>query len=235
MRKTPKTSDKAVVLLSGGIDSAVTLYLVLKYGFRAFVLIFDYRQRHKKEISYAVRNAKNLAVPFEVIRISLPWGGSALTDRSIQIPEKQARKAIPVTYVPARNIIFLSFSVSFAEAIGAEKIFIGAHIQDYSGYPDCRPDFLTSFQNAANLGIKNKGIEIVAPLLKKRKSEIIELGLSLGVDFRNTWSCYRGGRTPCGKCDSCRYRLQGFAQAKVKDPLLSRENENYRESETNFR
>jgi 7-cyano-7-deazaguanine synthase len=212
--------EKAVVLLSGGIDSTVTLYLVRKYGFAPFALIFDYSQRHEKEIFYAIKNAKKLHIPYQVIRISLPWGGSALTDRRIKVPETRSHRGIPPTYVPARNIIFLSFAVSLAETITARKIFLGAHIQDYSGYPDCRPDFLTMFQAAANSGIKNKNIEIVAPLLEKKKSEIIKLGLSLDVDFRDTWSCYKGQKFPCRRCDSCRYRLKGFREAGIKDPLL---------------
>jgi len=212
--------EKAVVLLSGGIDSTVTLYLVRKYGFYPFALIFDYSQRHGKEVFYAVKNAKKLHIPYQVIKIELPWGGSALTDRRIKVPENRARGGIPPTYVPARNIIFLSFAVSLAETIAARKIFIGAHVQDYSGYPDCRPDFLTMFQAAANSGIRHKNIEIVAPLLEKKKSEIIKLGQSLGVDFRDAWSCYNGKEFPCRRCDSCRYRLKGFREAGIKDPLL---------------
>ena len=220
MSQHPKTKEKVVVLASGGLDSAVTLRLVIKYGFLPFVLIFDYNQRHTKEIDFAVKNARACGAGYELMKISLPWCASALTDKNIKVPLGGAAKGIPVTYVPARNIIFLSFAVSLAESISAKKVFIGAHMHDYSGYPDCRSEFLTSFQNAANLGIKKRGIEIVAPLLHKKKSEIIRLGESLGVDFKDTWSCYQGKTLPCGECDSCRYRAKGFKQAGIKDPLL---------------
>ena len=220
MRKDPKKKEKVVVLLSGGIDSAVTLHLAKHYGFLPFALIFHYNQRHAKEIDFAVKNARKCNTPYQVIRVNLPWGGSALTDRKVKVPQSGLAKGIPATYVPGRNMIFLSFAVSLAEATSAKKIFIGAHIQDYSGYPDCRPDFLTSFQNAANHGVKDKGIEIVAPLLDKRKSEIIRLGASLGVDFKDTWSCYQGRKSACGRCDSCLYRTKGFKEAGIKDPLI---------------
>jgi 7-cyano-7-deazaguanine synthase len=220
MRGHPKRKERVVVLVSGGIDSTVTLHLVGKCGFSAFALIFDYSQRHTKEIDLAIKNARKCGVRYELLKIRLPWGASALTDKAIEIPKSGISRGIPATYVPGRNIIFLSFAVSFAEAIKAKKIFIGAHTQDYSGYPDCRGEFLTGFQEAANLGIKRKGIEIVAPLLEKRKSEIIRLGASLGVDFKDTWSCYQGKRLPCGVCDSCRYRARGFREAGLKDPLL---------------
>ena len=216
--------ERGVILLSGGIDSTVTLYLARKYGIDCFGLIFDYGQRHKKEIYYALKNVRRLRIPYQVVRLELPWGGSALTDRRLRIPTGGIKKGIPLTYVPARNLIFLSFAFSLAEVIKAKKIFIGAHTQDYSGYPDCRPDFLNSFQISANLGIKDRGIEIVAPLLDKRKSEIIKIGLSLGVDFTQTWSCYKGGRRPCLKCDSCRYRMRGFKEARIRDPLLEKKN-----------
>ncbi len=215
-----KKQKKAVVLLSGGIDSTVTLYLARKYGFSAQALIFNYRQRHKKEISCAIDNVKRLNIPYRLININLPWGGSALTDRKIKVPGRKS-KGIPPTYVPGRNLIFLSFAVSFAESVKAKKIFIGAHIQDYSGYPDCRPEFLHGFQHAANLGVKHKGIYIEAPLLYKKKAEIIKLGDSLGVDFNKTWSCYKGGKKPCGSCDSCRYRRRGFEEAGLSDPLVN--------------
>ena len=211
----------AVVLLSGGIDSTVTLYLARKYGFNPFALIFNYQQLHNKEICYAVRSAKKINIPYNLVNISLPWGGSALIDRKIKMPQRRCAKSIPSTYVPARNIIFLSFAFSFAETIRANRIFIGAHIQDYSGYPDCRPEFLLRFQKAANSGTRSKDIRIVAPVINKNKTEIIRLGVSLGVDFKNTWSCYNGGKVPCCKCDSCRYRTEGFKKANLRDPLLT--------------
>jgi 7-cyano-7-deazaguanine synthase len=218
-----KRRNKAVVLLSGGIDSVVTLYSALHYGFSPECLIFNYGQRHQKEVSFAIRNAERLNLPYYLIKIPFCWSCSALTDTTRKIPVRRNEKIIPVTYVPGRNLIFLSFAFSYAESIGSNRIFIGAHVQDYSGYPDCRPEFLSSFEHAANLGIKNRNIKIEAPLLKKRKAEIIKLGYSLGVDFRNTWSCYQGKKYPCLKCDSCRYRKEGFLQAGRNDPLLVKE------------
>lgn len=212
---------RAVVLLSGGIDSTVTLYLSKKRKYQPCALIFNYSQKHKKETLYAVKNAKKLGIPYHIITIALPWGGSALTDRGIAVPLNQRRRGVPSTYVPARNIIFLSFAFSFAETIKAKKIFIGAHTQDYSGYPDCRPEFLRSFENSVHLGMKNKSIAISAPLIDKRKSEIISLGLSLGVDFSETWSCYNGWTIPCGGCDSCRFRLSGFKDLGLQDPATT--------------
>ena len=213
--------QKAVVLLSGGIDSTVTLHLAKKYGFTIFALIFNYKQLHSKETSCALTTVNRLKIHYYLISINLPWGGSALIDKKIKLPQKRYARSIPSTYVPARNIIFLSFAFSFAETVCAKKVFIGAHIQDYSGYPDCRPEFLLRFQKAANLGTRNKKIRIAAPLIDKNKAEIIRLGLSLGVDFKNTWSCYKGGNRPCCKCDSCRYRIDGFKKANFKDPLLT--------------
>jgi 7-cyano-7-deazaguanine synthase len=214
-----RTKQKVLVLLSGGIDSVVTLYLARKKGFKPQALIFDYNQRHDKEVKFAVRNAKKIKVPYQVIRIKFPWAGSALTDKKIKIPRRLNKSRIPVTYVPARNLIFLSFAVSFAESTGIKKIFIGAHTQDYSGYPDCRPDFLNSFQATANFGTKAKNIEIVAPFLASKKSDIIKTGSCLGVDFKYTWSCYQGAAKPCRVCDSCRYRQKGFSAAGLSDPL----------------
>jgi 7-cyano-7-deazaguanine synthase len=213
---------KAIILLSGGIDSTVTLYFAKKYGYKLTALIFDYNQRHKKEIECAKKIAILNKIKFYIIKINLAWTKSSLTDRRIKIPFNRdlRRKEIPSTYVSGRNIIFLSYAVSCAESIGAKKIFIGAHIQDYSGYPDCRPEFINSFQEAINLGMKEKNIEIIAPLIDKSKKEIIELGLSLKVPYQYTWSCYKGGKFPCKKCDSCRYRMSAFEELGIIDPLL---------------
>ena len=217
---------KAIVLLSGGLDSATTLYLARKQGYKCFCLIFDYGQRHKKEIECAKKIARVSSCPAQVIKINLPWRGSSLLDKKLRIPQRynvKGNSAIPSTYVPARNIIFLSFALSFAEAIKAEAIFIGAHTQDYSGYPDCRPEFYRAFKKVISTGTKagveKRGIKIQAPLIRKTKSQIVRKASQLGVPFALTWSCYQGGRVPCGECDSCYYRAKGFKEAGIKDPL----------------
>lgn len=219
IRENFRAEKKAVVLLSGGLDSAVTLYYAKAGGFSPFCLIFDYGQRHKKEIQSAKRIAQSLNCKYEIIKISLPWKGSALLDKKINIPVRA--KGIPITYVPGRNIIFLSFALSCAEAINAGTIFIGAHAQDYSGYPDCRPAFYRAFMQAAKegtkRGVEGKPVQIITPLIAKSKAQIIILGNKLGVPFGKTWSCYRGGKTPCGKCDSCFYRKKGFREAGLRD------------------
>jgi len=218
-------SKRAVVLLSGGLDSATTLYIAKAEGNRCHCLIFDYAQRHKREIESAKKIARKANCKYMVIKISLPWGGSALLDKHAGVPlAVGARKNfIPATYVPARNIIFLSSALSYAEAIGAQAVFIGAHAQDYSGYPDCRPQFFRAFRKTAAYGTKSgvekRKIEIKTPLIAKTKAQIIRLGASLGVPFALTWSCYQGGRRPCGKCDSCYYRAKGFRQARMEDSL----------------
>jgi 7-cyano-7-deazaguanine synthase len=213
---------KGVILLSGGVDSTVTLYFAKKYGYKLTALVFDYQQRHRKEIECAKKIAKINQIKYYITKIDISWTKSSLTRKSIKVPINRnlEGKEIPSTYVSARNIIFLSYAVSLAESIGAKKIFMGAHIQDYSGYPDCRPQFINSFQKAVNLGMKEKDIEIVTPLIDKSKKEIIKLGLSLKVPFQYTWSCYKGGRFPCKKCDSCRYRMNAFQDLGIIDPLL---------------
>ncbi len=224
---------KAIILLSGGLDSATTLYLAKKLGFKCFCLIFDYGQRHGKEIKSAKAIAQSVNCQSQVIKISLPWKGSALLDKKIIIPgrdnetTRQRDNAIPSTYVPARNIIFLSFALSYAESVGASAIFIGAHVHDYSGYPDCRPEFYRAFNRiitcGTKAGVEKRRIEIKTPLINKNKTEIIKLGKRLGVPFARTWSCYQGAKIPCGKCDSCYFRAKGFQGAGIKDPLLSRD------------
>lgn len=217
---------KAIVLLSGGVDSATILYYARAKGFSPYCLIFDYGQRHRVELKRAAGIARGAGCPCRVVTIRLPWGGSALLDRKIGLPQRKAidPREIPVTYVPARNIIFLSFAASFAEAIGARAIFIGANAIDYSGYPDCRPEFFRRFQQALDRGLKSgvqkKTIRIYAPLLRKTKAQIVQMGLRLRVPFARTWSCYRGGRRPCGVCDSCLLRRRGFEEAGLKDPAV---------------
>jgi len=215
---------KSVILLSGGLDSAVTLYYAKNRGNKLTAIIFDYNQRHKKELVYAKRIARLNNLKYYVIKIGLDWAKSSLVDKKIKVPLNRNLKSpeIPFTYVSGRNIIFLSYAASLAESIGAKSIFIGAHIEDYSGYPDCRPQFLKSFNRAINEGLKCKGMKIAAPLLNKNKKEIIQLGLRLNVPFQSTWSCYKGGITPCGKCDSCRFRIRAFEGLGLTDPLLRR-------------
>ena len=208
--------------MSGGLDSGAALYFAKAKGYKCFCLIFDYGQLHKKEIIQAVHIAKASACAYEILKIDFPWKGSALLDRKIKVPEK-ITKGIPATYVPARNIIFLSFALSFAETIKAQAIFIGAHAQDYSGYPDCRPKFFKAFVKMAKAGtLYGRRIKILAPLLNMNKSRIIRLGHKLGVPFGLTWSCYRGEKHPCGKCDSCYWRAKGFKEANLIDPLIKR-------------
>ena len=206
-------SKKAIVLLSGGMDSAVTLFIAKKKGFKPYCLTFDYGQRHKKEILSAKKVAKAAKSEFTLLKIRLPWKNSALLDKNIKVPENRkfsGRVDIPATYVPARNTIFLSFALSYAEAIGAKAVFIGANAIDFSGYPDCRPEYYRVFNELFKKAIKLKGIKIITPLLYKTKEDIVKLGRRLGVNFNLTWSCYNGGRRPCGVCDACRLRAKGF-------------------------
>jgi len=215
---------KAIVLLSGGLDSTTTLYFAKDKGYEIHCLIFDYAQRHRKEISAAIRIAKAAEAKYYVSKIHLPWKGSALLDKHISLPTKRGR-GIPATYVPARNTIFLSFALSFAEAIKAHVIFIGANHIDYSGYPDCRPDYFKEFDRliklATKAGVEGINIKIITPLINKNKAEIIRLGNKLGVPYDLTWSCYKGGKRPCGECDSCKLRQKGFKVLGLKDPLLN--------------
>ena len=212
---------KAIVLLSGGLDSTTTLYYAKDKGYKCSALIFDYGQRHKRELRSAVAVAKRAKVPYQIVKISLPWKGSSLLGASRQLPVsrtmKQIGKGIPSTYVPARNTIFLSFALSYAEAIGAKAIFIGANAIDFSGYPDCRPAFYQAFQKVVTTGTKAKKIKILTPLIDMTKVQIIALGLKLKAPLKLTWSCYKGGKKPCGVCDSCKLRLKGFSQLGIRD------------------
>ncbi len=222
---------KAVVLLSGGIDSATTLAMAKAEGFDLYALTIDYGQRHRAELDAARKVARSMSVmEHKVLRIDLrSIGGSALTSDA-EVPKsrktEEISEGIPVTYVPARNTIFLSLALARAEAIGATDVFIGAASIDYSGYPDCRPEYIEAFQKVADVGTKSgvegKPIQIHAPLVKMRKSEIVKRGIALGVDFSLTHSCY--DPTPegkaCGKCDSCLFRKKAFTEAGVKDPTV---------------
>lgn len=221
-------SEKAVVLLSGGMDSATCLAVARKEGFDCHAVTFDYGQRHRHEIRAAEAIAKVLGVKEHlVVRIELEkFGGSALTD-DVPVPQ-QPVDGIPVTYVPARNLVFLSVGTSYAEAIGAKVVFIGANQIDYSGYPDCRGDFLEAFSMAAGLGTKcgreGRRIEVRAPLLELSKAQIVKLGIDLGVDFGATHSCYAPGDdgSACGKCPACRIRAEGFRLAGLDDPAVGK-------------
>ena len=220
---------KAVVLLSGGLDSATVLYQAKADGCDCYAISFDYQQRHRRELKSAVAIAEGAEVrEHQVIAFNLrQWGGSALTDDGIDLPKERSldemSQDIPITYVPARNTIFLSFALSYAEAISAQRVYLGVNALDYSGYPDCRPDYIQAMQEVFKLGTKEgregEGIEIVTPLIDMKKTEIIELGNKLGVPWEKTWSCYAGGDLACGVCDSCRLRLAAFAELGLKDPV----------------
>ena len=221
---------KAICLISGGLDSTVTLAIAREQGYETYGLTFDYGQRHRREI----RSAKKVAAHYrlkehKILKIDLDQiGGSALTG-DIPVPKGKtaaqikACKDIPVTYVPARNTILLSFALSYAEVIGAEAIFIGANHIDYSGYPDCRPEYFKAFQHVAELGtrcgVEGHPVEIRYPIITLDKKAIIQKGRELAVPFELTWSCYEGGHKPCGSCDSCVLRRNGFKEAGLKDPV----------------
>lgn len=216
---------RAVVLVSGGLDSATTLAMAREQGFECYALSFDYGQRHRCELAASDAVADSLgAVEHRTFSLDLrQFGGSALTDDAIDVPDSGG-DGIPVTYVPARNTVFLSLALAWAEVLGASDIFIGVNAVDYSGYPDCRPEFIRSFEQTANLatraGVEGGGFSIHAPLIDMGKAEIIRRGSDLGVDYGLTVSCYNPdeqGRA-CGRCDSCRLRAEGFARAGVPDP-----------------
>jgi len=216
---------KAVVLVSGGLDSATTLAMAIQQGFECYALSFDYGQRHRSELNAAREVVSVMTVKeHSIMPLALGrFGGSALTDKDIAVPESQ-HSGIPVTYVPARNTVFLSLALAWAEVLGARDIFIGVNAVDYSGYPDCRPDYIAAFEKMANLatkvGVEGGYISIRAPLINLTKAQIITQGLSLGIDYSQTISCYAAdeqGRA-CGLCDSCRLRAVGFAEAGYSDP-----------------
>ena len=216
---------RAVILLSGGLDSVTALAIAKQQGFECYTLSFNYGQRHESELVAAERLSKQAdAIEHKVIHIDLrAIGGSALTDDDIAVPE-QHQQGIPVTYVPARNTVFLSIALGWAEVLSAEALFVGVNAVDYSGYPDCRPEFIAAFEQLANVatkaGVEGQKITIHAPLIDMTKVEIIQTGLKLGIDYSQTISCYQAdndGRA-CGCCDSCRFRQEGFAQAGIDDP-----------------
>lgn len=218
---------KAVILLSGGLDSTVCMACAQEAGYELYPISFDYHQRHNIELESAKKVAEFYQVAKHiVIETNMNViGGSALTDTSIDVPDGDIKSdKVPVTYVPARNLIFLSYALSYAEAIGAERILIGVNALDYSGYPDCRPAFIEQFQQVASYATKaaavdKKEILIETPLLNLSKKEIVELGTKLGAPLHVSHSCYRGGEKACGVCDSCQLRLKGFREAGIVDPV----------------
>jgi len=221
---------KAVVLLSGGLDSTTVLYWAKKRHYQIFPLAFDYGQRHGKKELYAARKIARLnELNLKVIQISLPWKGSALIDKSCPLPQAASEKdiggSIPSTYVPSRNLIFLAFAFSYAESVNASLILIGANSIDFSGYPDCRPQFYRLLNRLAQIGTKagceGQRIQVITPLIYLSKANIVRLGKKLKVPFRLTWSCYAGRQRPCGRCDSCLLRSRGFAETGMRDPLCA--------------
>jgi 7-cyano-7-deazaguanine synthase len=216
---------KAVILLSGGLDSATTLGIARERGYDCHALSLDYGQRHDAELVAAHRVARSLGV-VEHKRVSIALdaiGGSALTDRGVEVPESGG-EGIPVTYVPARNTVFLSLALGWAEVLGARDIFVGVNAVDYSGYPDCRPEYIAAFERLANLatraGVQGDHFHIHAPLIEMNKGQIIREGTRLGIDYALTVSCYQAdeqGRA-CGRCEACRFRAQGFHEAGIPDP-----------------
>jgi 7-cyano-7-deazaguanine synthase len=221
------TEKKAVILVSGGLDSATVLAMAQHQDYACYTLGFDYGQRHRAELVAAERlSAEMGAVEHKVVKLDLSTiGGSALTDNSIDVPEHvDNAQGVPVTYVPARNTVFLSIALGWAEVLDARDIFIGVNAVDYSGYPDCRPDYIAAYERVANLatqsGVEGKALRIQAPLIDLSKADIIRAGTQLGVDYSLTVSCYQanGRGEACGKCDSCFLRKQGFEAAGLVDP-----------------
>ena len=220
--------SKAIVLLSGGLDSTTVLAIAKAHDFECYALSFDYGQKQRSELESAktIANQSNV-VEHRIMKISLAdIGGSALTDDKIDVPKYSESNEIPVTYVPARNTIFLSFALAWAEVIDCQKIYIGVNALDYSGYPDCRPEFIKAFETMANLATKQsvegEKIEILTPLISLTKAQIIQKGLSLGVDYSKTISCYLANINgeACGECDACVLRINGFNNANIKDPTF---------------
>ncbi|MFL0800602.1 MAG: 7-cyano-7-deazaguanine synthase QueC [Agarilytica sp.] len=222
-------SKRAVVLSSGGLDSTTVIAIAQSQGYEVYSLSFDYQQRHRAELKAAARVAESMDVAaHKVVSLDLRTiGGSALTDDAIDVPDASDEDSgIPVTYVPARNTVFLSIALGWAEVLEAGAIFIGVNAVDYSGYPDCRPEYLAAFEGMASLatkaGIEGKPLALEAPLLKLSKAEIIQQGTSLGVDYSQTVSCYQANDAgeACGSCDSCHLRAKGFEEAGIDDPTL---------------
>lgn len=219
---------RAVILLSGGLDSATTLAVAISAGYHTRALSVYYGQRHGREIESACRIAEFYKIPHHVLEVPFPWKGSALFEGSCDLPRNRTiaemNDSIPSTYVPARNTILIALAASLAEAEGAGSIFIGANAVDYSGYPDCRAEYFHAMravlEEGTKCGFEGKPVRIQTPLLRLNKSDIIRLGMSLGTPYGLTWSCYDGGERPCEECDSCLLRAKGFKEAGAEDPLL---------------
>ena len=216
--------NKAVVLLSGGLDSATTAAIAIAEGYEAIALSFNYGQRHEKELEAAKKIVEALKIKEHFITdINLSqWGGSSLTDKSMSIPDEGVQAdVIPSTYVPGRNTVFIAIALSLAEAKNAQAIYLGINAVDYSGYPDCRPEYLQAYQQLANLsskaGVEGNAPQLIAPLVKDSKADIVRRALELNVPIADTWSCYQGGETPCGVCDSCRIRDRALIEAGRED------------------
>ncbi|MFA7074190.1 MAG: 7-cyano-7-deazaguanine synthase QueC [Endomicrobiaceae bacterium] len=211
---------KAIILFSGGLDSTTVLYYAMSKKYDCHCLIFDYGQKHKKEVKNAEKMAKSLGLFFQTVHIKLPWDKSALTNKYVNIPNHKIIKKgfVPPTYVPGRNTIFLSYAISYAETIKAGSIFLGINAVDFSSYPDCTGQYLQAMQSVTK-ALKNK-IKIHAPIEHFSKAQIIKLGTKLKVPYEKTWTCYSGTKKPCGICDSCKLRAKGFEEVGINDPAL---------------
>lgn len=211
------------MLLSGGLDSAACLYWALERGYKVHALTADYGQKHARELRSARALARGAGARYVELRLGLPWlKTSSLVDKRQSLPDvplsRIGKDGVPSTYVPGRNTIFLALGVSLADAVGAQAVIAGANALDFSAYPDCRPGFYAAFQKAARQGTRRKGLRILTPLMRMDKAAIVREAVRLKVPLHLTWSCYRGGRRPCGRCDSCKLRAKGFSLARVKDP-----------------
>ncbi|MDR0977563.1 MAG: 7-cyano-7-deazaguanine synthase QueC [Endomicrobium sp.] len=210
---------RAVVLFSGGLDSTTVLYYAANKGYKCNCLLFNYGQRHKKEIKAAVKITKIVKAEYSIVKMLLPWSNDVLTNKDKEVPvHKTLSKSIPPTYVPGRNTLFLSYALSYAQSINAQAVFIGVNAVDFSNYPDCTPAFIDAY-NGVLKALKTK-ITVQAPLLNMDKSQIIKLGMRLNVPYEYTWTCYNGYSKPCMKCDSCKLRAKGFKEAGFSDPAL---------------
>ena len=216
----------SLVVLSGGLDSTVCAAIAAREAPPLTALTFDYGQRHRVEVGHAAQVARHYDAAHLVVALDTrAWGGSALTDAAIEVPVEAAGEEIPATYVPARNLIFLSVAMGVAEARGLDAVYVGVNALDYSGYPDCRPEFIASFAKTASLalkrGVEGRPVEVRTPLIDLTKAHIVRLGVDLDAPLALSWSCYLGLPAPCGACDACRLRAKGFAEAGLADPALA--------------